>query len=206
MLLNTSKTFAYKCDSCGIFGFSSISIFDIYKCREYEIFCTCGNKVATIKSTKNVETNIYMDCTDCGREHIYKFDIKSLTSNRAVECKCPRTGIYIGLIGEDAEVRQRIDKLEEELDDLMSMYGYDNYFKNTQVMLQTLNKIHDIAEEGRLLCECGSSDVELILLSDMIYLKCRKCPGLRKIYAASNSDLKSILKAQNILLSSKTPR
>lgn len=203
MLLNTCKTFVHKCASCGMFNFSNISIFNIHNCDDYEISCTCGNKSAAIRSKRNLAGIIYISCIDCATEHAYSFNVKALTNRELVECKCPRTKECIGLLGEDNEVRDRIDRLEEELDNLITRYGYESYFKNTQVMLQTLNKIHDIAEEGRLLCECGSSDVELILLSDMIYLKCRKCPGLRKIYAGSNNDLKSILKAENILLSTK---
>lgn len=203
MLVSMHRTFAYKCPSCGAFEFSNISIFDLNGSGEHETICSCGNKTGIVGFGKKTRGVIRMACIGCGRWHNYKFDISSLIGNRIIECKCPQTGIYLGFLGEDREVRERIDQLEEELDRLISMFGYENYFKNTQVMLQTLNKIHDIAEKGNLFCECGSSDVELVLFSDMIKLKCKKCPGIRIICAGNNMDLKSTLKAQNIFLSSE---
>ena len=50
-------------------------------------------------------------------------------------------------------------------------------------MLDSLNLIHDIAERGNLFCECGNDDIELLLLSDRIYLRCNLCPGNKIIYA-----------------------
>jgi hypothetical protein len=73
-------------------------------------------------------------------------------------------------IGADEEVRKRIDSLEKKFDELIDLFGYDKYFLNTQVMLDALNKIHDIAESGNLYCECGSNEVELLLYEDKINL------------------------------------
>jgi hypothetical protein len=120
---------------------------------------------------------------------------------------CPRTGMQICFTGSDTDVRAKVDNLERELDELMNMFGYDNYFKNTRVMFDALNKIHDIAEQGNLLCNCGSSDVDLILQPDSIHLKCKKCSRSMVIYAATNEDLKNVLLMQQIqLLSSVSNR
>jgi hypothetical protein len=108
-------------------------------------------------------------------------------------------------MGRDEDVRKKIDSLERELDELINLFGYDNYFTNTQVMFDAMNKIHDIAEAGNLLCECGNKDIELLMLPDKIHLKCSKCTGSKIIKASSNSDLKDLLLKQQITLSKSTP-
>jgi hypothetical protein len=112
----------------------------------------------------------------------------------------------ICFIGRDHEVRARVDSLENELDELISMFGYDNYFKNTRVMFDTLNIIHDIAEQENLYCECGNHDIELILLPDVIQLKCKDCFRLETLKAATNEDLKNITQASKICLTGKLPQ
>ena len=80
------------------------------------------------------------------------------------------------------------------------MFGYDSYFSNTQVMFDSLNIIHDIAAQGNLFCECGNDDIELLLFSDKIYLRCNKCPANKIIYASTNEHLRENLKLEQILL------
>ena len=111
------------------------------------------------------------------------------------------TGIQQCFIGKDYIVRRKIDNIEKELDELIDMFGYDSYFKNTRVMFDSLNRVHDIAEQGNLYCECGNEDIELRLLSDKIHLKCNKCHGSISILASTNEDLKKIQTIQSIMLS-----
>lgn len=113
---------------------------------------------------------------------------------------CPETGMQICFIGKDEAVRKKIDSLEEEFDELMDTYGYESYFRNTQVMFDTLNRIHDIALNKNLYCECGSTDIGLVLLSDCILLRCAKCGSNKRIPAARNKDLKDLLTKSQIMV------
>lgn len=201
MLIDTGSTIAFKCPSCGSFEFFSISIFALdFKDGQFTLCCHCNHSNMKISKDNLKNYKISIPCIGCGNNH--KFNISRndiLFKDINVFC-CPQTGIQQCFIGKDDIVRKKIDSLEKEFDELMNMFGYDNYFENTQVMLDSLNKIHDIAEKGNLNCECGNSDIELLLLSDKILLKCKKCYASKVINAASNVHLKEILLKQNILL------
>jgi len=200
MLIDTSVTIAFKCPSCGSFKFFNISVFEVPNNRECRIKCNCGNSEVVVSRHKTGEFIFKTPCIGCEDEHrVYIAENDLLHKDINVFC-CPATGLEHCFIGRDGVVRRRIDKLEKELDRLMDMFGYDSYFKNTQVMFDSLNKIHDIAEQGNLYCECGNSDIELNLLSDKIYLKCKKCSANRVIYAITNENLKDILMRQHILI------
>jgi hypothetical protein len=201
MLIDTSLTIAFKCSTCGSFEFFNLSIFKLLYNKEYIFTCRCNNS-RTLLSVENFkEYKIKIGCIGCGNDHIYLISRKEILNKDINIFHCPETGIQQCFIGKDYVVRRKIDNIEKELDELIDMFGYDSYFKNTRVMFDSLNRVHDIAEQGNLYCECGNDDIELRLLSDKIHLKCNKCQGSISILASTNEDLKKIQTIQSILLS-----
>lgn len=201
MLIDTSATIAYKCTSCGSFEFFSVSLFILLYKKKCSLPCRCKKSSITVKQEGENNFLISIPCIGCGNEHTYLLTKKSFLSGDPAVLNCPETGMQICFVGRDETVRKKVDSLEEEMDELMDAYGYESYFKNTRVMFDILNRIHDIALNDNLYCECGGSDIELVLLSDCILLRCAKCGCDRRIAAANNKDLKSILMKNQILLS-----
>ncbi|HEY9061646.1 MAG TPA: hypothetical protein VIO64_14225 [Pseudobacteroides sp.] len=200
MLINTCLTMGYKCNFCGSFEFFNISLFRLLGKRAYTLTCRCNNSKITIFNDNLNEFKIRTPCIGCGSNHIFTLSRNELLVKPVSVLHCPGTGIELSFIGTDEEVRKRIDRLEKEFDELIDLFGYDKYFKNTQVMFDALNKIHDIAENGNLYCECGSNEVEMLLYEDGIHLKCLRCFANVMIDASSNKDLKDILKRHQIML------
>lgn len=200
MLIDTSVTIAYKCSSCGTFEFFNISLFTLLYKKESIFTCRCNKSSIMVARENYKHFRVRIPCMGCGSEHKFVFSRKDFLYKDVNVFYCPVTGLQQCFIGNDEKVRRRIDNLEKEFDELIDKFGYDNYFKNTQVMFDALNKIHDIAEQGNLDCECGSNGIELVLLSDRIHLKCKKCGRNRVVNAASNKDLKDILTKRTILL------
>jgi len=201
MLIDTSVTIAYKCSLCGSFEFFNISLFSFLYKKETGYFCRCKKSAVTILQENDGGCLIKTPCIGCGSEHVYMLAKKDILNKELNVFNCPETGMQLCFLGKDEAVRRKVDSLEEEFDELMDMFGYESYFKNTQVMFDSLNKIHDIAEQGNLYCECGNTEIELVLLSDRILLKCTKCSARNTIRAATNEDLKDILKRQYLLVS-----
>jgi len=202
MIINTDITIAYKCSSCGTFEFFDISLFKLLFKKVCHHQCRCKKSRITVFGGNTKELRITIPCIACGEDHLFIISRKAILDNEVNIFYCPKTGMQQCFVGKDSEVRKKIDTLEKELDELINMFGYDSYFENTQVMFDALNKIHDIAEHGSLYCECGNDDIELVLLSDRILLKCKKCIGNRVVNAASNEDLKHILTKHQIVLPS----
>ena len=203
MLIDMDVTIAYKCFYCGTFDFTNINLFELYPRNSIISKCRCeGAKLEILELCKN-KYKFIIPCIGCGLEHSLIIDREELTGKDIMIYKCPVTGIKQCFIGRDAVVREYIDNFEKELDVMIDGLGYENYFENTQVMLDTLNKIHDIAEQGHLHCECGSDDIKVSMLRKGIYLKCSQCSGNKFISAASNNDLKKTLQKVSIILLEK---
>jgi hypothetical protein len=199
MLIDTTITVAYKCTSCGSFEFFNVSIFKLLY-NEYSLACRCKKSCITMRREGGNSFLISIPCIGCDDEHTYLFTKKSILFGEPVVFNCPETGMQICFVGRDEAVCNKIDDLEKEFDELMDTYGYESYFRNTRVMIDTLNRIHDIALCGSIICECGGSDIELVLLSDCILLRCGRCGGSKRIPAAKNSDLKNMLAMNQILI------
>ncbi|AUG56220.1 hypothetical protein [Acetivibrio saccincola] len=200
MIIDTGITLAYKCSSCGTFQFNTVSLFEIPQKEDIVFTCRCRGASLVIRKESPTVFKIMVPCIGCGTSHVYLMSTKEFIAQEIYTFNCPNTGIKQCFIGSDKIVRKKIDSLEREYDELIDRLGYDNYFANTQVMLDSLNLIHDIAERGNLFCECGSNDIELFLFSDKIYLKCNLCPGSKIIYASSNEHLKVNLLRKEIML------
>ena len=199
MLIDTSITIAYKCSSCGSIGFYNVSLFKLLMDGENNFNCRCRKSELTVTGNESGYF-IRISCIGCGNYHIYSVDRREVIKKGIVVLNCPETGLQLCFIGRDELVRRKVDDMEKKLDQLIDMFGYESYFKNTQVMFDLLNKIHDIAEQGNLCCECGNNDIELLLLPESIILRCRRCMLEDRIKAATNKDLMEIMQKGSILL------
>lgn len=203
MLIDMDVTIAYKCLSCGTFDFTNINLFKLFKHGSVTAKCRCeGAKLDILEVCKN-EYKLTVPCIGCGSEHSHIISREELISNNIMIYTCPITGIKQCFVGRDAMVREYIDSFEKELDIMIDGLGYTSYFVNTQVMIDTLNKIHDIAEQSHLHCECGCDDIIVSMLRKGIYLKCSQCSGSKFIPAATNNDLKKTLQRVSIVLFKK---
>ena len=200
MLIDMELTIAYKCFSCGTFDFTKVNLFKLFLYENIKSCCKCGNAVLKIEKTNRNDFRLLVPCIGCGAEHQHLIRRESLLSNKVIIYTCPITGIKNCFIGKDDSVRKYIDNFEKELDGIIDGLGYDSYFENPQVMLDTLNKIHDIAETGNLRCECGCDQIIVSMLQRGIALKCIKCHRDRFIPASTNNDLKKILQRDKIIL------
>lgn len=201
MLIDTSITIAYKCTSCGSYEFFNISMFILMYKKDCDLACRCRRSCVSIKQEGENNFLINIPCIGCDNEHTYLITKRSMLLGRTIVLNCPETGMQICFIGKDEAVRKKVDSLEEEFDELMDTFGYESYFRNTQVMFDTLNHIHDIALRGNLNCECGVDDIDLVLLTDCILLRCGKCGGDKRIPAAKNEDLREVLRKSQLLIS-----
>lgn len=203
MLIDMDVTIAYKCSSCGTFEFTNISLFKFCLQGNLRAKCRCKGTKLEIAKLGNKEYSITVPCISCGREHSHIIGREELISKKILILSCPITNTSQCFVGADELVRKKVDIFERELDEMLDKLGFDNYFENTRVMLDTLNIIHEIAEKGQLHCKCGCRDIIVSLLPGEVFLKCRKCSRSKLIPAASNSDLKKTLQKSDIYLAEK---
>ncbi len=202
VIISTDFTIAYKCIACGTFEFISVNLFRLLRQKNIKEHCRCGQAQAEIRHLED-RISILVPCIACGTNHEYIVSINELSQKKIINFICEYTGVEHCFVGNDYSVRECVDSLEREMDSMMDTLGYESYFANSQVMLETINRIHDLAESKRLICQCGCKEVTINLYYKGVFLRCSRCPSYKFIAAASNMDLKITLAKKNIVLTDK---
>jgi len=200
MLLGTDFTIAYKCTLCGAYELANISLFKIS--GDKEEFCKCSCKKSGIRILYVPKCyELAVPCAECGDTHFLRLARKDVLSGNTLSFRCPNTNLEYCFVGRGDLVREKIDNKQREMDKLINSFGYDDYFDNTYVMHESINKIHEIAEAGNLVCSCGNTNIIMTLLPDRICLLCPDCLSEKTIFASSISNLCDIRVSKQILIS-----
>jgi hypothetical protein len=180
--------------------YHQIDIFDVNEGKMLKKLCSCHKSSFSMCRDRMKSYILDVPCIACGEIHVYRLRGKKLWSNGINCIVCDKTNTEIAYIGQPMMVRNRITNFDNEVDILIEKLGYNDYFSNVRVMLEVLNRIHDLAEKKRLICECGSQDAELTLLPDGIKVSCKHCSTYRIVFARSNQDLLNFAVTRDLII------
>ena len=202
MLIKISTTIALSCPACGRLEREEINIFELPVGKLKQLSCSCGAEKASIKKTDNSRVQINYFCLHCNKAHKINVSAhKFWHSKKLIPLSCRETGLNPGFFGKSTLVNEEIIKEKQDLELMAAELGFDD-FKNPDVMLQALDFIHDIAEEGALSCECSSDNINIELFSDKIQLICNDCGALLNIAAVNKSDLQKLRQLNKVCIHS----
>lgn len=203
MVIRRDKTIAYKCFECGFNEINTLNIFNLSKEGEYIIECSdCGGSRLTIQKGVGKYTLI-VDCFICSEHHVYTVSDKSFWADKPFSFACLSTGFDICFIGSKKEVEAFCDQLDEELDAMEESYEEYESKEQGELMVNALNRIHDIAKGGNLFCICGSTDIGLDITPEGIKLLCRKCGATEFIDSFDDMAVEKLMTRTSIVLSKK---
>ena len=199
MVINTVSTLALYCSRCGKIHMHNISRFNLKNAGRRNLLCSCGQVQATITSSGERQCLLDIPCVLCQTNHIICLDSKRLWHADMDKIYCVQENFELGFIGARQIIAETVNKFTVEFEKVAAdMDEYGDCILNPQVMLETLNKIHDMAAKGGLHCRCGSSAIGAEVLPDGIELECAQCGGQLVIPAQSEGDLTDIEALQDI--------
>ncbi len=191
MLINPEITFAFRCPECGKLTFGDVSPFKLIGEGRLLFPCECGKSTVTMEATGKMDFNITVPCIACGDYHVYNIGKKMWLSSLNI-LTCPKTDYKICFWGNEKDILKSMEDFDLQLDNVFNGLDFDNYFKNSEVMYEAVNKLHEIAGKGNLYCTCGNHNIDVLLKPDGIELICKSCHAKGFIYAGSIKDLRSI--------------
>lgn len=195
MVIETVFTLALYCPCCGKTKDHEISWFDFKNKESRKLICSCGQIQAEVKSIIRGQCLLYIPCPVCQTRHVICINSKNIKLKRLY---CYKENLELGFVGSPSEVAHTIAQHKHGL----QMLEADTDIKNPQIIVGMLNRLHDIAENGRLYCECGSFDIEANLLDDGIELFCLKC-GEHLRFFAQVEDLRYLKSINDLELMCK---
>ncbi|OCL25672.1 hypothetical protein U472_15185 [Orenia metallireducens] len=198
MLLQCNATLAWRCPLCGELELNQISIFDFSGKNRLEIKCGCGYTKLVFGKSSSKKYWLEYACVVCESTHRVSFTQGQFWVNRVKKIKCLDNGAELGYLGPYEDVKRLADQEEEYLRLMIDKLEFEDYFNNPEIMLSVLNELHDIAEANGLVCQCGSSDIDIDMLPREIRLTCNRCHGVTRISAETKEDLAFLRKIKQI--------
>lgn len=200
MIVATETVVAMRCPSCGKLEFHSISRFAFAGAKTYKITCSCGAPKLTVGTKNRKQFWVQIPCVLCETNHLVYFKSTQMWSNDVNFLYCSDTNVELGFFGPEEKVHAIADNYEHNLEALVDELGYDDYFYSPDIMFEVLNRLHEIAEDGLMFCECGSYQIEIDIFPDRIELQCKDCQALSVVYAEKEEDLTRIKELKKIEL------
>ena len=192
MLIRASSTLALYCSRCGKIELHIISRFGLPDDGKRQLVCSCGQVQGAVTASGRRECFLRLPCPICEGSHLIRLSGRMLWQSGVERIYCPEQNFELGFVGEqDAAIRLISDNcyaaeaLAREMDE---RDGEDDR-RNSGIILEALNRIHDIAERGGVYCRCGSRDIRAEVSADGIELACDRCGGRRMVAVGKESDL-----------------
>lgn len=197
---SSCTTLGLRCPSCGRLEFHQIWRFALGGGRKLDVECSCGATKAIAFRTGR-EVRLQIPCVICETTHDLVFTPRSFWSGALLPVRCAETGIELGHVGDEEEVRRCSQEEAETLQSLVASAESDGYFLNPPVMYGVLNHLHDIASNGKLYCRCGNPHLELNIYPDRLELHCPGCDGTSILFAEDERDLALVKETRAIEMS-----
>lgn len=183
MLVPARVAIALRCPFCGKTDIHELSLFAFSGSGHIRFDCGCGHHQGSIARRKG-RMVVQVPCYLCDGLHQLEYSPQEFWAGDLEPITCPETGLHLGILGPPEAVGQFTGPAEEELDPT----ALADYFVNPEVMYEVLAAVHELDEQGRLLCRCGNTDIEYELQPDRLDLVCSRCGSRRSMTATADED------------------
>lgn len=121
MLFDTNMGAAVRCTNCGKMTLQEISLFNLSRSGVYEVKCSCGRVIMTLKSSNCKNFRIYIPCIVCEKDHLYMFDSRQALTQKVKILSCPASQMDIAFVGNKSLVEEVTQKHERDLQELIKV-------------------------------------------------------------------------------------
>lgn len=189
MVICTAITLALYCSRCGKIQAHDISRFQLHSSKRRELSCSCGQKQAMISDACHQQFLLDIFCDLCGRNHVLCIQSRHFGDTELRKLYCAQNNLELGLIGNRRCIEETIENHKHAVVNSVPEQSSDEIVENPQIMLDVLNRVHDIAEKGGVTCRCGSPAIQADIMPHSIELYCLTCGAYQLIPAQGETDL-----------------
>lgn len=193
MVIRTAAALAFYCQKCGKIEIHDLSRFTLKEAGFKELVCNCGQHQGRLIQAGSKQLILEVPCVLCGTSHFLHLDSDLLWRGKISKIYCPLEKFELGFMGERTALEEQAARYQHEVEQ-------EEYFVNAWVMLEMINWVHDMAEQGKLFCRCGSGAIETDILPDRIDLTCSHCESRKVLYARGEQDLHALKSLNNLEL------
>ena len=188
MVIHTDATLALYCSHCGKIHTHDISRFAIKANRQVELSCKCGHIEASIAVAGGAQFFLTIYCELCRKEHVLCIGYRRSDLAEIRKLYCPKNNLELGFVGRRPLIEQLLEQHRSAVNRVLpDQSNLEN--DNSQILLDILNRVHDIAETGGVTCNCGCAIIRAEVLPAGIEVRCQNCGANAAFSARNEADL-----------------
>lgn len=199
MLINAGWSVALYCQYCGKIEINDISYFDSQKGIQL-LKCSCHHVKAKLVRTDANQIKLQIPCGACGALHEARFNRRRLLRTRLEPVHCFADNFELGYVGKRDAIKEFLAYNKREFDTMNKACSGEEIEKQL-ILLEILNKLHDLAESDGVVCGCGKQELDADIVGDSILLECRNCGSFALVPAITEEDLQKMNNTEKIELS-----
>lgn len=187
VLVHAHWSVALYCQRCGKIHIHDISYFEKHH-HKLALRCSCNHQQAILIRTASRQFKLEIPCVVCNSVHVEKFSAKQLLKMKVEKIYCGKDHFELGYIGKRKNIEEILVFNQHEFEAL-NPENNEEQMEKQQILLDVLNKLHDIAEQGGINCPCGSKAIHADILGNSVILECCHCGGYYILPAKNTVDL-----------------
>ena len=196
MLIKYRTTLAWRCPICGELSPDKINIFDFSGNNRLDLKCDCDFVKVSIERKKHKYCLEYT-CIFCESRHSVTYSAAEFWNGKIKEIKCLDMEAELGYLGSEAKIENFLET-EAELNHILSELEVEDYFSQPEIMLSILDELQVIAQNSKLICQCGNLDIDIEILPQELRLICENCQGTTTINTETQEDLQVLKQMQKV--------
>jgi ribosomal protein S27E len=185
----------------------ALSRFRCGKRNPFHLSCECGSNLLEISRKGREAYWLRVLCNLCETEHVFHLSGAQIWNKKALSLHCENTQIVLGYLGSKEEVLKAINEeadLTKGIAAQAAQLENRDFYVNSAIMLQVLEALRKIDEQGQISCSCGRSELEFETYPDRVEIRCVDCQAVGIVFAESVRDLRNINKTEAIQLAAAT--
>lgn len=186
------RTIGYICPVCGKAVIVERSQFQL-AASDSRIPCPCGKSELTI-TQRGDHCEVTVPCLYCAKDHRVVCANDALLNQKLLSLSCSASGLGVCCIGEEDQVFQAMERLEQAVDKLVmdSQAEQRGAFLDEVVMGEVLGEVKEIAARGGISCGCGARDYGVKVGFSSVDLVCAHCGATLRLNAATPDDIDAV--------------
>jgi DNA-directed RNA polymerase subunit RPC12/RpoP len=186
------RTIGYICPVCGKAVIVERTAFQL-AAADNHLACPCGKSELTIRQ-RGDHCEVTVPCVYCAKDHKVACSNDALLHQKLLALTCSASGLGCCYVGEENDVFQAMEKLEQAVDKLVmdAQAEQRGAFLDEVVMGEVLGEIKEIAARGGISCTCGSKDYGIKVGFSDVDIICAHCGATLRLDAATPDDIDAV--------------
>lgn len=197
MIIREACSAAFYCQRCGKIHMHDIPYFADDR---IVLHCdSCGHGQMVCQRLDGNQISFSSSCVVCGEENRIVYPLRKLRHIQMEKVFCQRDHFELGYIGRRSRIEEFLSFNQAEFEALHPHDG-KNFIEKQRILLEALNRVHELAACGSIVCPCGRGLISADIKGSSIHLECGACGSYYVLRAETEGDLAQIAKGMDISL------